>query len=126
MGATKQIPPEEWKPYFDRFTRQYLSDDAAETVTIEVMSPTLGDQFEARSIRLLGATYDPKSSAFELLLEDLDHLVFRPTEIWVIEEPGGFVSALELVRVDGEREIVYVHREGRPPRPATESSAPAR
>jgi hypothetical protein len=112
MGTTKQIPPDEWKEYFDRFTRQYLKDDAPESVTIEIMSPTLGDQFEVTAVRLLGLAYDPKSQAFEVLLEDVDRLVFYPSEIWILEGEPGFISTLEVVRPDGAREIIYVRRSG--------------
>ena len=69
------------------------------------MSPTVGDQFEARTERLLGLTYDPQSAAVEVLLEDVDHLAFHPVEIWVIETGDGFISTMELVLADGTREI---------------------
>jgi hypothetical protein len=122
-GVTKQIPRSEWKAYLDRFTRQHLTEDPPEAVTVEVFSPTVGDQFEARTERLLGLTYDPKSSAVEVLLEDVDHLVFQPVEIWVIETGDGFISTMELVRADGTRELLYIHRSG-PPAPIYEGTTP--
>lgn len=115
-GTTRQIPRQEWKDYFERFTRKHLADDLPEAVTIEVLSPTIGDQFEARAARLLGLAYDPQRNTFEVLLEDLDHLVFEPAEIWVIETDGDFISTLELVRPDGTKEIIYVYRSGPPAR----------
>ena len=78
MANTKQIPRSEWKAYFVRLTRAFLADDAPETATVEVLSSRLGDQIEAQTTRLLGITYDPKSSALEVWLEDLDHLAFDP------------------------------------------------
>jgi hypothetical protein len=118
MATTKQIPREEWQPYFERFTRQSLKGEPPEAATIEVLSPTLGDQFETRTARLDGLSYDPKSKAFEVAFEDpqVDHLVFEPVEIWVMEEDWGFISTLELVRPDGLKEIVHVSRSG-PPAP---------
>ena len=89
MSSTKKLPRAEWKDYFARFTREFLSDDRADDATIEVMSPTLGDQFEVSSARLLGLDYDPKAETFEVLVEDLDHLVFQPTEIWILEGRAG-------------------------------------
>jgi Uma2 family endonuclease len=113
-GVTKEIPRSEWKEYLERFTRQHLMKDPPD-VTVEVLSPTIGDQFEARTERLLGLTYDPKSGAVEVLLEDqLDHLAFDPVEIWAIEMEDGFVSTLELVRADGTRELLYIYRGGSP------------
>jgi hypothetical protein len=112
MGTTRQIAPDEWKNYFDRFTRQYLGGDATEAATIEIVSPTLGDQFEITAARLLGFGYDPRAKVFEVSLDGMDHLVFKPDQIWVIEGEAGFVSALELLLGDGSREIIYVRRSG--------------
>jgi hypothetical protein len=117
MATTKQIPRAEWKTYFERYTRQHLMDDGGdvrESAYVEVMSPELGDQVEATLVPLLGMTYDPKSNAFELALEDLDHLLFRPTQISVIEEGDGFISALEVTRADGIKEIVRLARSASP------------
>src|SRR5258707_1071228 len=112
MRTTKQLPRAEWKDYFDRFTREHLKDDAPGAATIEVISPTLGDQFEVSAVRLLGLTFDPRSGVFEVLLEDLDHLSFSPTEIWVLEGEPGFIATLEVVHADGIKEIIYVRKSG--------------
>jgi len=112
MSTTKQLPRAEWKDYFDRFTRERLGDDAPGAVTVEVISPTLGDQFEISAVRLLGLAYDPKSQIFEVLVEDVDHLTFRPSDIWVLEGEPGFISTVELVKADGGKEIIYVRRSG--------------
>jgi hypothetical protein len=116
MSNTKQIPRAEWKSYFERFTRQHLGESQPETVSIEVISPSIGDQFETRTVELLGIDYDPKSETFEVLTEDVDHLAFFPTEIWVVEEEGGFISAVSLTRPDGSKEILHIQRGG-PPAP---------
>lgn len=112
MSTTKQIQRAEWEDYFDRFTRERLADDAPGAVTVEVISPTLGDQFEVSAVRLLGLAYDPKKRTFEVLVEDLDHLTFNPSEIWVLEGEAGFISTVELVKDDGGKEIIYVRRSG--------------
>jgi hypothetical protein len=112
MGTTKQIPPNEWQAYFDRISRTFLAEDTAETVTVEVMSPTLGDQIEAQSVRLDGIAYDPKSRALEVWMGELDHLAWDPTELWVVEGDDGFPSSLEIVRADGPRELLHFHRSG--------------
>jgi hypothetical protein len=121
---TKRIPREQWQAYFDRFAHQYLSDDEPETATIELVSPTLGDQFEVKALRLLGVSYDPKDNVFELQLEDVDHLVFEPVEIWVLEGEGGFISTLEVLHSDGTKEIIYL-RKGSPLGPSDDASVPS-
>src|SRR4051794_20512971 len=103
MRVTRQIPRAEWQSYFDRFTREHLAADEGavhRAATVELLSQSLGDQYEATVVRLMGLAYDPKSNAFEVLLEDVDHLAFAPSQIWVIEEDDGFVSTLELVSPD--------------------------
>ena len=112
MGTSKQLARAEWREYFDQFTREHLRDDSPGAATVEVMSPTLGDQFEVAAVRLLGLSYDPKSQDFEVLLENVDHLIFQPKEIWVLEGEPGFVATLEVLHGDGIKELIYVRRSG--------------
>ncbi len=81
-----------------------------ETVTVEFLSPELGGQVETRGARLQGISYDPRSKALEVLLENVDHLVFQAKEIWAVEEKDGFLSGIEIVRDDGSKEILTVRR----------------
>ncbi len=110
MTATTQLPRQQWKEYFDRFTKKYLRDDRPEAATIELLSPLLGDQFEVDRVPLLGITYDPKSDALEVLLKNLDHLVFKPKAISAVEEKDGFLSGIEIVRGDGTKEVLTIRR----------------
>lgn len=112
MAATKEIPGHQWKDYFDRFTKRHLRDDRPETVTLEFLSPDLGGQIETEKARLLGISYDPKSKALEVLLENVDHLVFHPKEVWAIEEADGFLSGIEIVRDEGTKEILTIRHGG--------------
>jgi hypothetical protein len=113
---TKQIPRDQWQTYFDQFTRQYLKDDEIKTATVEVLSPSVGDQFVTERARLLGLSYSPVRELFELDLEDMDPVVFEPTEIWVMEEESGFISNIEMVRSDGTNEVIYLRQSGLPAR----------
>lgn len=112
MSTTKQLQRGEWKDYFNRFTRENIGDDALGLVTVEVVSPTLGDQFEVSAVRLLGLAYDPESQTLEVQVEDLDHLIFDPRDIWVLEGEAGFISTMEVVEADGGKQIIYVRRSG--------------
>lgn len=116
MGATRVIPCEEWETFFDEYTRRFLSPfgEAEETAFIEVMSASLGVEVEALCVPLLGMAYDRKSNAFELVLANVDHLSYYPTEIAVVEEDDGFISALEVIRLDGTQEIVQLQRSAPP------------
>jgi hypothetical protein len=114
MGTTRVIPPADWELFFDQYTRRFLSPlgDAEETALLEVMSASLGVEVEATLVPLLAMEYDPESNAFELVLANVEHFMLYPTEIAVIEEDDGFISALEVTRVDGTQEIVEVRRSG--------------
>jgi hypothetical protein len=114
MGDTRVIPSEDWETFFNEYTRRFLSSsgEAEQTAFIEVVSPSLGVEVEAARVPLLGMAYDRKSNAFEVLLADVDHLSYYPTEIAVLEEDDGFISALEVTRLDGTQEIVQLQRCG--------------
>ena len=116
MATTKQIPREQWEAYFDEYTKKHLRDDRPEAATIEVVSPMIGDQIEEEGAVLQGISYDPKDNALEVLVEGLDHLVFNPKEVWVVEdeEDEGFLTSVEIVREDGTKEILSIRRTGLP------------
>lgn len=106
MSTSQQLPKDKWQPYFDTFTKKYLRDELPEDADISVISPEIGDQEQARNVRLQGVTYDPKDNVLEILLENYDHLIFHPQEIMVEEDKEGFIRQLEVRRQDGTLEIL--------------------
>lgn len=110
MAVTTRIKEDQLAGYFEQFTKRFLQDDAPETASIEVLSPEWGEQYESEGARLLGITYDRHDNALELELESGDHRVYNPREVWVLEDKDGFVSGIEIVRADGEKEVVTVRR----------------
>jgi uncharacterized protein DUF5335 len=115
--TTTKIPRDRLAAYFDAFTKRFLRDDSPEALDVEVVGPTLGDQYAIRGLRLAGITYDPRTDALEFAVEldDRevgDHRIYAPQEVWAIEEQNGFLSAVEVVRPDGSREIITVRRAG--------------
>lgn len=114
MTETKKIPREQLVEYFDSFTKRFLRDDSPEAVDVEVIAPDWGDQIAMHGVRLDGITYDVHTDALEFALDVGDHRVYKPTEVWAVEEPGGFISSIEVVRPNGTREIVTVKQSGPP------------
>lgn len=112
MSTTRLIRREQLADYFDSFVKRFLRDGAPEAADIEILDPTLGDQVEAQGIRLIGITYDRHTNAVELAIEGGDHRINNPAEVWVVEEPDGFASAIEVVPHDGPREVIIVKRVG--------------
>ena len=99
--STKKLPRAEWQRYFDRVSKA-LEGKLAE---IEVASLALGDQVEAKWLPLTGIVYDPKSDIVEIILEGLDHMIPRPRDIAVQEEPIG-VASIEVTDANGAMQIV--------------------
>lgn len=110
MASTKQIPRDQWKNYFDAFTKKHLRDDLPESVTVELVSPELGGQVQAEGARLRGISYDPKNGALEVYLDKVDARAHNPKEIWVEEDDDGFLPSVEIVRGDGTKEILTIRR----------------
>lgn len=112
MSTTTKVPDERLAEYFTAFTKRFLLDDSPEAVDVEVIDPDLGDLTAARGVRLLGITYDTKANSLELELEPGDHRVYKPREVWTVEEADGFLSAIEVVHRDGGRDVINVKRVG--------------
>ncbi|MGH7471485.1 MAG: DUF5335 family protein [Longimicrobiales bacterium] len=116
MSETTKIPQDQLSEYFETFTKRFLRDDAPEVVTVDVMAPDLGDQLAAAHARLVGITYDRGTNALEFELAGGDHRVVAPKEVWTVQEDDGFLSAIEVVRADGVREVATVTRNHARPR----------
>lgn len=112
MSRTTQIPKDRLAEYFDAFTKRFLRDGSPEAVDVEVLEPDWGDQFPLQGARLIGITYTEATNTLEFELDSGDHRVNEPDEIWVIEEPDGFLDAIEVVLPDGSREVISVKRVG--------------
>jgi len=112
MPGTIQIARDRLAGYFDAFTRRFLRDGSAKAIDVEVLEPDLGDQYALQGARLLGITYAARTNTLEVALDVGDYRVDGPQDVWVIEEPDGFLSAIEVVLHDGSREVMSVKRVG--------------
>jgi hypothetical protein len=100
MAITKLEKPA-WHPYFDNVSK-ILDGKEAE---VEIASLNIGDQIEAEWLPLLGLVYDPKSDIVEVLMEGLDHLIHKPSEIYIDHDAVRLVS-VEVIDGDGVRQII--------------------
>jgi hypothetical protein len=112
MSTTTQIPRDRLAEYFDAFTKRFLRDGSPEAVDVEVLEPDWGAQVALQGVRLIGITYSEPTNTLEFELDAGDHRAYEPKEVWVIEEPDGFLNAIEVVLPDGSREVVSVKRVG--------------
>jgi hypothetical protein len=100
--TTRKLDKAKWGETFDRLSKML----GPKQVEIEVAGLALGDQIEAKWLPLIGIVYDPKDDIIEVALEELDHIVHKPREVFVAEEEAGALTALEIVDVEGIKQIV--------------------
>ena len=115
---SRKLARAEWQGYFDRISR-ILEARQAE---LEVDSLDLGAQIAAEWVPLIGVVYDPKDDLLEVALEDLDHLISKPQEIWV-DEDGVLLVGLEVVDGEGTQHILKLRAPLMLPSPLPEHSS---
>jgi Family of unknown function (DUF5335) len=98
---SRKIPRSGWQSYFDAMSK-VMDGKQAE---LEVESLGLGDQIETEWVALDGIVYDPKDDLVEMVLEDLDHMIRKPREIWV-DEVGTTLESLEVIDDEGTQHIL--------------------
>jgi hypothetical protein len=112
MSNTKRIPDDQLEKYLDSYSRRFLMRGSQEAADIELIGPELGDQVVASGAHLLGVDYDPHTRALEILLDGGDRRVYEPREVWTVEDPDGFINAMEVVLADGSRQVMTIKRVG--------------
>jgi hypothetical protein len=101
--ATREIPRDEWLPFFDSFSREHegwLS-------TIEILDAELGAQIAASEQPLAGITADLKASDVISILvgapsgAHIAHMIRTPTHVHVKETAEGAHEALHIESSSG-------------------------
>lgn len=100
--ALRKLKKPEWRRFCDTLTK-VLEGKQAE---IEVASLDLGDQIAAEWTPFLGIAFDPKNDLFEIILENVDHLIRNPQELTADIGATGGLAALAIVDADGRRQII--------------------
>ena len=116
-----QIDRAQWAPFLDAVTNSLIGKQAE----IEVVSQNLGDQIEAEWAPLIGVTYDRKNDLIEIALEEMDHLIHSPRELFIDYAVGEVVAAIEIVDADGNRQIVRFKDPLALPAPARDAAGAA-
>jgi hypothetical protein len=84
---------------------------------IEALSLQFGRQVATPRLPIHSIHYDPREDVIQILLADLEHLIYRPREVYVDEQPGRLLS-LEVIDADGAQQIVVLHEPMMLPAPA--------
>jgi hypothetical protein len=99
--TVRKLDKAQWRAFFDGLSK-VLEGKQAE---IEVASLAFGHQVEAEWLPFLGITYDPKDDLVEVVLEGLDHMIRKPSEIYV-ENGAGALASIEIVDADGVKQVI--------------------
>ena len=99
--ALRKLDKTEWRAYFDRVSKGLIGKRAE----IEIASLALGNQIEAEWLPLLGIVYDPRNEIIEIALEDLDHMVRTPREVYIDDNPIELAS-MQIIDGDGGRQVI--------------------
>ena len=101
MTTSRTIPQGEWRMFFDGMADSLRG----KRVELEAASLELGDQIVAEWVPLLGISYDSRDDLLDVALTGLNHLIRRPSEIYVQEGPKG-VETIAVVSADGVKQIL--------------------
>jgi hypothetical protein len=101
--GTRKLDKSRWQGFFDRVSKGLVGKNAE----IEVASLDLGAQVEAKWLPLLGVTYEPKADLIAIALENVDHMVRKPREVFIDDGPLG-LSSFEAVDNEGRQHIVQL------------------
>ena len=102
--AMHNLPKRAWKSYFEAMSDALIGKWAE----VEVASLDLGDQTVAEWLPLLGITYDDKDDLVDVSLggeNQLNHLIRRPTQIEIVDEPGD-VRSIAITTADGSVQVL--------------------
>lgn len=112
--STVTIPPEQWRPFFDRMSKGLIGKWAE----VEVASLDLGDQITAEWIPLIGITYDSGDDLLDVAFDRANHLIRHPSQI-VVDETAAGLASVAVVDGEGVRQVVRLKEPLRLPPPPT-------
>ncbi len=104
--ATRKLDKSAWAAYFAAFSKPFMHGERVDYAEIRVFSPEVGAQQETTWLPLSGITYDARSDLLDVAVANLDHMIYRPAEIYVEEAGAGVISSIQIVRDDGTREVI--------------------
>jgi hypothetical protein len=105
-------PPVEWRDFLEQMTREHEGDE----VTIEVLSPEIGDQEEAEKLAFSYLEYDHKDDVVIVAVGGRDarypvlrHLINHPRKILVDPPRPDAGRAVDIEDGEGTHTIVTLH-----------------
>lgn len=104
--ATRKLTKNEWAKFFDQYSKRVLMNHDGHYADLQLLSGLSGNVKETDWLKLQGITYDEKGDLLEILLEDLDHMITHPDQIFIDENPQGDIVSMQIVEKDGTKHIL--------------------
>jgi len=108
---TREIPRDEWKEFFDNFSRKH----EGRGVTLEIFGPDIGDQVEERGLFLAGVTAEvaDKGAKIEIMIGGkpdghVTHIITEPTQVDLEKSEEGTSAALQIKSADGLTALLHL------------------
>ncbi len=108
---TREIPREEWISFFDNLSRKQEGWE----VTLEVLSPDIGDQIEQRHMLLAGVTAEvaDQSDKIEIMMGGkpsghITHIINAPTQVNLQLTDVGVYTAVQIKAADGTTTLLHL------------------
>lgn len=131
---TKEIPREEWGPFFDNFSRQH----EGWLTTLEILGADIGAQVEERELPLRGIVDEwDEIEGNEIMImtgmkpdDHITHTIANATQVSVEQTDDGTDTALAIKSADGTTALLRFRKpmlpelvEGMPPQVSAQPSA---
>ncbi len=108
--AIRKLDSTQWNSYFRDFSKELIDEGRTDLARIRIYSRDVGAQTQADWMPLQGITYDPKDNLLEITVDGLDHLIFKPQEIFVDETNDGALTSMEIVH-NGTKEVIELREQ---------------
>ena len=106
IRETKQLPEDAWLGFFSTLS----TENRNRPVTVELISPELGDQIIVEGAPLMAVDYDPADVGDNLVVttgeESLEHVIQEPREVWLARDELGRIEVIEVVDGEGSRTLI--------------------
>jgi uncharacterized protein YuzE len=101
-----EIAKDQWQNRFDGFSKQFLTDEQPEYAEIHILSERSGALEETKWLPLEGISYDPRKDILSIKLEDIEHMIEKPAQIYIDEDAGGWINSMEIIDEEGTKNII--------------------
>jgi Family of unknown function (DUF5335) len=108
IELTKSVPQERWDEFFDQFS----DGNRGRHISIEVITPELGDEELIQNAPLMAMVYDRSGKGNDLVIEigkeevTYAHTIDSPTEVLTGQSESGRMMAVSISDATGTKTLV--------------------